>query len=104
MTEQPNDRSKVMKDGTIAYLTQSGSYYFLAGPDRYWHLDGSRIEWQEAECDICHDIIASRRCGQYVSCRCGMSGVDTDRWMPERQRFIGHAIPITSSAKRNRKT
>lgn len=85
-----------MKDGKLAWLTESGHYYARRNPDYenhtsigYYDLEGNPIPLASAACPECHDTITSKRCGDFVTCKCGKSSVDTDRLMPERHRFIG---------------
>lgn len=96
------ERIKTMKDWTIAVLTSSKSYYVRKMYkwksnakswmkwDRieYYDLHGNYIPLASAECSKCGDIIQSQYCWNFVSCKCWHTSVDTDRWMPERHRFL----------------
>lgn len=91
-------RTSIMKDGKIGYLAASGRYYCRHEDDRqidYYTLEGEYIPLASAICLECDEIIKSERCGHFVECSCGKSFVDTDRWMPERQRYGGQAVPVT---------
>lgn len=93
-----------MADGTLAWLTPSGSYYARREPDydiwdtiAYYNKDTKeRIHLAEAQCSQCGQVIASKMRGDCVRCACGESFVDTDHWMPERHRYGGKAVPIES--------
>ena len=50
----------------------------------------------KAKCNSCGEVIVSKRPGHFVSCKCGKSFIDTDRWFPERYRLGGEAEPIKS--------
>lgn len=91
--------SKKMKDGSIAYLSSSGNYFIRREPTLrkwthifYYTLKGERIELAKGKCGDCGDIIKSKHCGDYVSCKCGKSAVDTNRCNPELHRYIGNII------------
>ena len=45
----------------------------------------------KAKCKSCKQIIISKRPGHFVSCDCGKSYIDTDRWLPDRIRLGGNA-------------
>lgn len=92
-----------MQDGTEAWKTPSGLYFCRAEPsyeDRqsiaYFTLDGVRIPLAKGKCEKCGDVVESKMCGDFQRCKCGASAVDTDRWFPERHRFIG---PISNEGK-----
>lgn len=92
--------SRRMKDGTTAYLSSSKRYFIRREPNpdnwqviEYYTLDKEYIQLAKAECNKCHTILASKHCGDFVSCECG-NFVDTDRWMPERHRYGGDVKPI----------
>lgn len=94
---------KIMKDGSKAYLTQSERYFVRREPDKdnwtkieYYTLEGEYIPLAKATCPECKETIQSQHCGDFVQCSCGKSFVDTDRWMPERQRYGGGAIDSMS--------
>lgn len=53
-----------------------------------------------AKCKDCGEIIVSERGGHFVSCSCGMSSIDTDRWFPDRVRLIGSAELITTETEK----
>ena len=98
----------IMQDGTEAWLTSSGNYYCRRyrltpklkrkvptirgwnGID-YYTLDGAYIPLASATCSSCQTPIQSLHCGDFVTCPCGRTSVDTDRWFPERHRMIGAA-------------
>jgi len=88
---------KVMKDGSSAHLTESKRYYVRKELNEdsqtivYYTLSGDHIPLARAKCGDCNEVIESKKCGDFVSCSCGNSYVDTDRWMPERHRFGGNA-------------
>lgn len=89
---------ETMQDGTKGYLSNSKNYFIRREPNpenwteiRYYKLTGERILLAKAMCDNCGEIVESKHCGDFQSCYCGESFVDTDRWMPERQRFGGLA-------------
>ena len=50
----------------------------------------------KAQCNKCKEIIISERCGHFVSCKCGASFIDTDRWFPKRYRLGGDCIGLDS--------
>ena len=86
----------IMEDGKEAWLTSSGLYYCRRDPDyekydrlMYYGMDRERIELAHAICSNCGDVLESRWCGDYRSCHCGKSFIDTDRWSPERHRYGG---------------
>ena len=72
-------------------LTNSKRYYVEHEGDtiKYYDLSKKRIPLASGTCKECGDKIESKRCGDFVSCKCGKSFVDTDRWFPERHRFGG---------------
>lgn len=85
-----------MNDGTEAWLTSSGLYYCRAEPSYeertsivYYSLEKEHIPLSHGTCKKCGDYIESKMCGDFQSCSCGASFVDTDRWMPERHRHGG---------------
>ena len=89
--------SKKMKDGTTAYLTKSGDYYVSRKPGvkfksqiSYYTLEGERIPLAQGECLDCGGWIESKRCGDWQTCPCERSYVDTDRWSPELHRYGGN--------------
>jgi hypothetical protein len=94
------DEGVLMKDGTYAWLTGSGNYYARREPNyenwtgiAYYNKETlERIPLAKAHCPECQQIIQSKQCGDFVSCGCGASFVDTDRWYPERHRYGGLAI------------
>lgn len=45
----------------------------------------------KAKCKSCGEIMVSERCGHFVTCKCGESFIDTDRWFPDRVRLGGEA-------------
>lgn len=96
---------KIMNDWTTAVLTSSWTYYVRQmykwksyNRPRKWNEKYDRIEYYtlrgkyiplaSAECAKCWDIIQSQMCWHFVSCSCWSTSVDTDRWMPERHRFL----------------
>lgn len=100
-------KQETMKDDTVAWLTASGNYYARRyrltpktsreRPDKdrwthiaYYTLEGERVPLAKAECAECGDVLESKHCGDFVVCKCGQSSVDTDRWFPERHRYLGH--------------
>ena len=104
-----------MTDDSYAWLSASGRYYVRrerhsttrSGRKRVWvasdewtHIayydkkTRERIPLARAECEACHDVIESKHGGDFVSCACGETYVDTDRWMPERHRYGGKARPV----------
>ncbi len=90
-----------MKDGTTGYLTGSGNYYCRQEPSPkdiqrivYYTLKGKHIPLAKAKCSECGDVLESKMCGDFHSCTCGKSFVDTDRWFPERHRYGGDALPV----------
>jgi hypothetical protein len=90
---------KQMQDGTEAYLSQSKKHFIRREPDehewntiKYYTLEGESIQLAKATCGTCDDVIESQCCGDFVTCKCGDSSVDTDRWFPERHRYIGNNI------------
>ena len=94
--EQKLNNGTKMKDGNEAWVTQSGNYHARRHPTYenythifYYDLEGNRILLAKATCPSCEDVLESKMCGDFVSCRCGKSFVDTDRCMPERHRFGG---------------
>lgn len=104
--------SKIMQDGSRAWLSASKKYYvrreyhspkgfcitIQAYPwnhIEYYDLEGRYIPLAMARCNNCHDLIRSKHCGDFVSCSCKKSGVDTDRWFPERHRYIGDCMGIS---------
>lgn len=89
-------KSKKMKNGIVAYLTNSGRYYCRQYPSPeniqridYYTLKGEKIELAKAVCPKCGDTIQSQMCGDFKICKCEKSFVDTDRWFPERHRYGG---------------
>jgi hypothetical protein len=48
-----------------------------------------QFDFPKLECLVCGDIIFSKQGGNFVSCKCGATHMDRDRWMPERIRFCG---------------
>lgn len=48
----------------------------------------------KAKCNACGQVIVSERPGDFASCDCGKSFIDTDRWFPERYRLGGEAKPL----------
>jgi hypothetical protein len=99
------EKVKTMNDWTEAVLTISKNYYVRQmykwksynRPlkhnetwDRieYYNLEGNYIPLAMAECKKCWEIIQSQYCWHFVSCSCWHTMVDTDRWMPERHRFL----------------
>lgn len=94
--------AKEMEDGTTAYLTLSKHYFVRREPKadkwtriKYYSLDGEKVQLAKGKCKSCQQIIESKHCGDYVSCGCGKSFVDTDRWFPERHRFGGEVEPLS---------
>lgn len=92
---------KEMKDGTMAYLSNSKRYFVRKMPNlkrwtriEYYTKDGEKIELAKARCGECKKLMKSKMCGHYVGCKCGKSFIDTDRWFPERHRYGGEARPI----------
>lgn len=90
-----------MKDGTTAYLSQSKNYFIRREPTvekwkyiRYYTLEGDYIQLAKGRWKLCEDTIESKHCGDYVGCSCGASRVDTDRWFPERHRYLGENIEV----------
>ncbi len=90
-----------MNDGTLAWLTVTGKYYCRREPHvdnwtkiAYYTLEKDLIPLAKGKCKDCGEVIESQHCGDYVTCKCGKSNVDTDRWMPERHRYIGNIISI----------
>lgn len=94
-----------MKDGTTAVLTISQTFYIrqmykwksYTHPlkngetwDRieYYTLRGDYIPLAMAECKECEEIIQSQYCWHFVTCKCGSTNVDTDRWFPNRHRLL----------------
>jgi len=80
-----------MKDWQVAFLTHSGRYYCRNHDDwriDYYNLRKEFIPLASAKCENCGDIIQSKKCWDFVSCKCGDTMVDTDRWMPERHRIL----------------
>ena len=77
-------------------LTTSKRYYVENKGQRitYYDLDKKYIPLAKAKCALCSDVIESKRCGDFVKCKCGKSFVDTDRWFPEMHRYGGEAKPI----------
>lgn len=48
-----------------------------------------------ASCFLCRDEMVSKDGGHFVSCRCGESYIDRDRWFPdERYRVGGDAVGL----------
>ena len=89
-------RGTKMKDGHKAWLTQSGNYYARRHPTyeswdeiKYYSLDRDPIPLAKGTCTVCLETIESKMCGDFQSCKCGKSFVDTDRWTPERHRYGG---------------
>lgn len=88
-------KEKQMQDGTTAYLSASGKWYIRQEPYPKWEricyytLEGAKVELAKGRCRKCKDIIESQHCGDFVSCSCGESFVDTDRWSPKRHRYGG---------------
>jgi hypothetical protein len=100
----------LMADNTMAWLSASRNYYVRREKHSpkgnvitiqthpwthiaYYDLvTRKRIPLARAMCTSCLDSIESKHCGDYVHCSCGASAVDTDRWVPERHRYIGHAL------------
>lgn len=106
---KPQDSVK-MRDGSMASLSSSGRYYVRREPETgllekvvYFNLKRVHVPLAKAECEICHDIMESNMCGRFVSCRCMMSFVDTDRWFPERHRYGGRAIPVIRPKPKKKK-
>lgn len=92
------NESITMQDGTQGWKTSSGRYYCRREPNRdtfdrivYYTLKGELIPLAKAKCSECGDILESKMCGDFQSCSCGKSFVDTDRWFPERHRYGGEA-------------
>lgn len=92
---------KKMKDGSTAYLTQTGKYFVRREPERhsftkivYYTLGGEHIPLAKGKCKECGQVIESQMCGDFVPCKCAKSFVDTDRWMPERHRYGGEVEAI----------
>lgn len=88
--------STKMQDGTEAWLTPSKRYYCRAEPSyeertsiAYYGLDKERIPLAKGICNQCNEVIESKMCGDFQSCKCKKSFVDTDRQMPERHRYGG---------------
>jgi hypothetical protein len=96
---------KTMKDWTTAVLTSSWSYYIRQmykwkSYDRplkhgeiwdrieYYDLQWKYIPLGKKECEKCWEIVESQYCWHFVTCKCWYTSVDTDRWMPERHRFL----------------
>ena len=102
--------SVTMEDGSEAWLTSSGRYYvrrYRLTPKlrkevpesvkwdgiAYYDLKTKqRIALATATCGTCEEIISSLYCGHFVTCGCGMTSVDTDRWEPERHRLMGDFV------------
>ena len=89
-----------MKDGSVAYLSGSKSYFVRREPDKdkwdtikYYTLEREHIPLARAKCSECKEIIESKYCGDFRQCKCTKSFVDTDRWTPERHRYGGKATP-----------
>jgi len=84
---------KKMKDGTFAHITKSKRYYCRTEEDSekitYYNLKGEKINLASGTCPNCKERIESLRCGHRVTCKCGKSYVDTDRWFPEAHRIGG---------------
>lgn len=113
------DKAVEMPDGSKAWLTHSRKYYarmerhtprlITVTMDGWTHIayydvkTKERIQLSRAECKECHAIIESKHCGDFVSCPCGKSSVDTDRWFPERHRFIGQATRPAALAEERSK-
>lgn len=78
-------------------LTTSGKYYIRKWGRTllYYDLNKKRIHLAKGKCNSCGEVIKSRRCGDFVQCKCGASFVDTDRWFPERHRYGGDITIIT---------
>jgi hypothetical protein len=95
---EKNDFEKFeMKDGRMAWLSKSGEYYIIRYTDKdstieYFDLKKNYVPLAHAICEKCGDEMKSKRCGDFVQCKCGASFVDTDRWFPERGRYGGAAI------------
>ena len=102
---------KTMNDGTTAYISPSKRYYIRsawwvggklikekqARRIEYYTLRGKYIPLARAKCLSCGEEIFSLRCGDFVSCSCGKISVDTDRWMPERHRYLGECKQLVSN-------
>lgn len=75
-------------------LTTSGRYYVRNVDDtiEYYDLDKKKVPLANGKCGYCGDIIKSKKCGDFVSCSCEKSFVDTDRWFPEYHRYGGDNI------------
>jgi len=89
------DEGTKMKDGTNAWLTASGWYFSRPEPSYekresivYYSLDKEHIPLAETECQKCGETVKSKMCGDFQSCSCRATSVDTDRWMPERHRIL----------------
>lgn len=50
------------------------------------------VELARAKCGACGEMIESESPGHFVTCSCGKSFVDTDRFEPRRHRYGGEAI------------
>jgi len=93
-------KKKKMEDGIIGYLTKSERYYCrkeVKDEDLmifYYTLEGKRVPLAKAECLSCGEIVESLRCGDFQKCSCGGTAVDTDRWLPERHRYIGDNLKM----------
>lgn len=103
------DDHETMADGGKAWLSASGNYFVRrewhtpAGRNihlypngqpwnniAYYNIDTrKRIDLAAAHCKLCDGLAYSRHCGDFRSCKCGAVSVDTDRWMPERHRYLG---------------
>jgi hypothetical protein len=105
-----------MKDGSNAWLTESGNYYARREPSydnwksiAYYNKDTlERIQLAKAYCTECQQIIESKQCGDFVSCGCGASFVDTvgglrngtglaeapDLWMSLLRRKQWHELAL----------
>ncbi len=83
-------------------LTPSGRYYVKTWGDTimYYDLNKKRIPLAKAICMSCGDIMKSKRCGDFIRCKCGESFVDTDRWNPERHRYGGGKIIVLDESYR----
>lgn len=103
MKKQVYTDGVTMEDGKQAWPTQSGDYYCRREPDIYkwtsivyYTINKTRIRLAEGSCGACGEHLISKHCGDFVSCKCGKSYLDTDRWFPERQRYGGELQPINT--------
>lgn len=59
---------------------------------------GENWKYHKGKCAVCEEVITSEHPGHFVSCKCGKSFIDTDRWFPGRIR-LGGDIEFISSTK-----